>query len=308
MVRGPTRKDNTLDVFITNRPSLVSRSEIIPGMGDHEAVFINSRLKAPKRKPPARRIDLWSKADTANLKSDAIKFKNSFLDKFSLSDSVEEMWTNFSTNMTKLKNEYVPSKLSSTRTTQPWTNSTTKRLSRRKKRSFKKQRKSKKKRDIARYHRLKTESQRECRKAYHSYIQNFIDPEAKSNPKKFWAFIKSKRQENSGVAPLRNRDGILYSDSKMKAEILNEQFSSVFNKDEDDEMPDMGSSPHPPMDRIKVTEKGVYLLLARMEPHKATGPDRISAQILKLLAVEITPVLTLLFQASLDHGVVPLKW
>jgi hypothetical protein len=52
-------------------------------------------------------------------------------------------------------------------------------------------------------------------------------------PKRFWGFIKSKRCDNTGVAPLKHQtSGITYSD-KAKANILNEQFSSVFNKNED---------------------------------------------------------------------------
>ena len=53
-------------------------------------------------------------------------------------------------------------------------------------------------------------------------------------PKRFWGFIKSKRCDNTGVAPLKHQtSGITYSDNKAKANILNEQFSSVFNKNED---------------------------------------------------------------------------
>ena len=121
-------------------------------------------------------------------------------------------------------------------------------------------------------------------------------------------FVKSKRVDNDGVVPLRNKNGVIYSDKKMKAEILNEQFSSVFNKEENDNLPDKGHSPYPSMDKITVTRKGVYLLLARTDPHKATGPDGISAQLLKTLADELAPVLQHLFQTSLDQGAVPRAW
>ena len=42
MVTFPTRLDNTLDVFLTNRPSLVNRCEPVPGISDHDA---SSRLR-----------------------------------------------------------------------------------------------------------------------------------------------------------------------------------------------------------------------------------------------------------------------
>ena len=64
-------------------------------------------------------------------------------------------------------------------------------------------------------------------------MTNIISPDSTSNPKKFWNFIKSKRKESSGVAPLKVSDGITYSEPSRKADILNKQFSSVFNSNED---------------------------------------------------------------------------
>ena len=46
LVNFPTRRYNTLDIFATNRPSLVEKCEPIPGIGDHESVLIESLLMA----------------------------------------------------------------------------------------------------------------------------------------------------------------------------------------------------------------------------------------------------------------------
>jgi hypothetical protein len=97
----------------------------------------------------------------------------------------------------------------------------------------KKLRRAKKKSDIARYRKLKSATQKECRKAYKDYVENIIDPYLSSNPKRCWSFIKSKRCESTGVSPLKDSDGKTYSDSETKANILNKQFSSVFNTNED---------------------------------------------------------------------------
>ena len=71
-----------------------------------------------------------------------------------------------------------------------------------------------------------------CKSAYNSYIKNIISPDSTSNPKKFWGFIKGMRTYATGVAPLKDCTGLTLSDSSRKANILNEQFSPVFNKDE----------------------------------------------------------------------------
>ena len=95
----------------------------------------------------------------------------------------------------------------------------------------------------------------------------------------------------------------------MKVNTLNEQFVSVFNKDEDiSTAPDMGSSPHPVMHHTEVSQEGVFKLLNGFQVHKATGPDELPSKLLKELAEELTPILTLSFQASLDQGTVPEDW
>jgi hypothetical protein len=72
------------------------------------------------------------------------------------------------------------------------------------------------------FRKLKAEAQKAARKAYNNYVYiHDISPDQTVNPKRFWFFIKAKKQENSGVAPLRGNDGMLHSASNNKAEILN---------------------------------------------------------------------------------------
>jgi hypothetical protein len=46
------------------------------------------------------------------------------------------------------------------------------------------------------------------------------------------------------VCPLK-KDGILYTDTVEKTNILNQQFQSVFTDDPPHDIPDKGPSPHP---------------------------------------------------------------
>ena len=79
---------------------------------------------------------------------------------------------------------------------------------------MKKQERLKRKADYDRYHRLESTTQKECRKAYRDYLNNIINPELSTNPKRFWRFIKSKRCESVGVSPLKDTDGLTYSESE----------------------------------------------------------------------------------------------
>ena len=66
-----TRKENILDIFLTNRPSLVNKCITIPGLGDHDAVLIDTNTKAKLLKPIKRKILLWNRTDLDALKAAA---------------------------------------------------------------------------------------------------------------------------------------------------------------------------------------------------------------------------------------------
>ena len=99
--------------------------------------------------------------------------------------------------------------------------------------------------------------------------------------------------------------GFLQSDNKSKAEILNEQFQSVFTKENLNNCPNKGNSPYQTMSDIKISCKGVTKLLKNQNIHKATGPDSIPSFILKSAADQLAPILTDIFQTSIDTGEVP---
>ena len=186
---------------------------------------------------------------------------------------------------------------------QPWISPEVKRLARRKKRYHSRAIKFRTAEARAKFKAGKHEVQSECRKAYYSYINSMITGvETKpGNLKRFWSFIKSKKCDNSGVAPLR-RDGVAHSDSQVKANILNDQFSSFFTKEDTSTIPSLGDSTHPHLARITVSEEGVQKLLGGLKIHSAADSDEIPARLLKEYASELALALTLIFQASLDQS------
>jgi hypothetical protein len=127
-------------------------------------------------------------------------------------------------------------------------------------------------------------------------------------PKRLWSFDKSKRTDSCGVAPLK-RYGIAYSDARMKANILNNQFTSVFTSEDPlQPLPDLDPSTHPALSDITITQEGIQKLLCHLNPYKATGPDQVSPRLLKEPSKQISPELTLVFQASINQGKIPEEW
>ena len=309
IVNFPTRQKNCLDLFLTNRPTLVDKCSPLPGIGDHDIVSVVSSVEALRRKPVKRKIFLWKLADMKNMKVECLAFQKDFTERHSSSSSIQAMWDDIKTSLTHLLNKHVPSKLTSTRYNQPWITRSVKRLTRKKKRSYNRAKSSNDRDDHEKYLKLKKQTIIACKEAYNDYLTDIISPDTTSNPKRFWSFINSKRCDASGVAPLKDSDGLTYSDSHSKANILSRQFSSVFNTNEDmTSLKDKGQSPFPAMDHITISPPGVFKILSDLEIHKATGPDEIPARLLKGLATELTPVLAVFFQASLNQGIIPDDW
>ena len=95
---------------------------------------------------------------------------------------------------------------------------------------------------------------------------------------------------------------------KEKADILNEQYDSVFTL-EDPGLPQLPNSPHPDMPNIHIDNIGVIKLLSRLNPSKVNGPDLLPTRFLKEAATEIAPYLSFIFQQiSINTGEVPLDW
>lgn len=66
-VNFPTGNSNTLDLFFTNIPTLVTRIEPIPGLSDHEIVFVDTDITVHRQKPVKRKIYKWKKVDSEAL-------------------------------------------------------------------------------------------------------------------------------------------------------------------------------------------------------------------------------------------------
>ena len=307
VVDFPTRETNLLDVFLTNRPSLIQECYPLPGISDHEMVYVDSDVSARYQRPIQRKIWLWSKADIPVLKQSMLQFSEDFTNKHTIKSDVNAMWTEFSDICAKLMTDHIPSNFTSKWFNQPWTNRNVKRLSRRKKKAYNKARATKKKSDWIYYKELKKECQRESRKAYSSHVNTLVSEDQTGNPKKLYSFINSKKCDASGVAPLSS-NVTNHSDSVKKSNILNDQFTSVFTSEDTTSILRLTPTDHPDAKPIVVNRKGVLKLLKDINPYKATGPDAIPGRLLKTLCDEVVDTLCTIFQASFDQGIIPQAW
>ena len=306
-VKIPTRKDKTLDLFLTTNPTLVNHVETLPGLGDHDLVKILCDVKPHRKRRAKRKIFQYSKGNMTSLRKDLSEFGTNMI-KNLRNNSVQVNWNNLSTKIVTLMEKYIPTKMSSQRHNLPWFNRRLKCKKRKLQRLYNKHKISKSDHDEAAFKSYRSNYKKEIRHAQGHYIRNTMSDNLHQNTKQFWKIVKSKRVDNGGIPPLNTPDGNTTDVSQDKAEILNNYFRSVYTHEDTANIPNLSGNPYPEMPPINVTPEGVEKLLADLQPNKASGPDQLPARILKENSKELAPILSAIFNQSLDTGELPNDW
>ena len=208
---------------------------------------------------------------------------------------------------------FIPTKITKTKYSLPWIDTSIKRLIRKRDKLYFRARRSSSPDIKNHYKRFRAHVQKAIRDAYWKHISNIftldteiIDPDSprkNEKAKKFWSFVKSLKKDAFGITSFRE-NGILKTDTVEKANICNKQFQSAFTRETDSEIPSKGTSPFTAIGEIT----GVLKLLNGLKVHKAPGPDGLSARVLKECSSEIAPILAYIYNESLAQGNVPDDW
>ena len=170
------------------------------------------------------------------------------------------------------------------------------------------------------------------KQAHNRYIEEILgltnsleqpEPNCQSSPephkstldsKKLISLLKNSKQDFKG--PLK-KDGKLHSDTVAKANVLNQQFQSVFTPKcplklsqlastavqdlsdngtiDQSQIPGECHNTTPHMESIIVSTNGIAKLLKDLNPHKAAGPNQIEPLVLQKLRDVIAPILQVNF-------------
>ena len=275
------------------------------GISDHEAVFTCSSLAVDIPPSCKRKSYSWAKANWSQINEMAKSFCNSFITDYTVDTDINVLWSIFR-DFCMLCLTYIPSKITGKNHDHPWISPFIKQLTRRKQRAYNRARLSHSTLDWSLYYSIKKECQRECRKAFNCYVSGLVDTNGNVS-KKLWSFIKDKRTDHCGVASLEV-NGTMYNKCEDKASVLNEYFTSVFTKEDISNIPTLDDYSFPDISPISITNAGVLALLSNLKIHKASGPDKIPASLLKNLATSLAPALTMIFKASLSQSSLPPEW
>ena len=107
IVDFPTRGINLLDIFLTNRPSLIQTFKSLPGISDHEIVYMESDVSVKYQRPVSRKVWLWFKADVPSMKADMNAFSDELTDKHSIKADIDTIWSQLSRKCTQIMTDYI---------------------------------------------------------------------------------------------------------------------------------------------------------------------------------------------------------
>ena len=141
---------------------------------------------------------------------------------------------------------------------------------------------------------------------FYDYLKGLTD-DLRTNPKRFWTFLKSIKGKHSEMSYLIDGDQKVEDDSA-KAELLNRTFATKFS---DPTVYDFPPTPDYPVDQLcsfHVSEEIVRETLRSVDRHKACGPDNISGRVVRECADELAVPVAKLCRLSFEQGVFPHHW
>ena len=104
---------------------------------------------------------------------------------------------------------------------------------------YKKAKKSESAIAMAAFKTFKKDAAKEQKRARWKSVNIFVTQAfEENNTKPFWKFVNSQRPDSFGIQPMK-KDGKLYADSKVKAEIMLEEFKSVFTRKDKSYIPSL---------------------------------------------------------------------
>ena len=219
-----------------------------------------------------------------------------------------QSWEMFKVRLEKAQDSAVPKKRRRVSSKPIWMNKNTLRVIRKKRRLWKVYKETKDHAEYIAYKKVEKEVKDSVRKAKKKFERNLVK-DARKNPKAFYMYLKSKTSNRQSVGPLKEDDEVITDDEK-QAEILNLFFTSVFTKEDLDNLPQLNPvyTGNSPLNSVLFSPDLVKEKIEKLRASAAPGPDKICPRVLQGVVDTISLPLAIIYTRSLEEGVVPDDW
>jgi Reverse transcriptase (RNA-dependent DNA polymerase) len=168
--------------------------------------------------------------------------------------------------------------------------------------------------NLANYKRSRNFTTGLIRKSKGEYEKKLVN-RVKDDPKKFYAYVNSKRKTKDSIGPLMDSNGEKTSDFKKMGNVLNTFFGSVFTIEDKEDLEiiekqyiEANNDSIATLKVIDITEDKIKKAIDSLKINKAAGIDDMGSTLLKLSKEGILRPLNAIFRESLDTGKVPGDW
>ena len=313
-----TREKNTLDLIFTNNEALVHHMEVTPTIfSDHHLIEVTSRLGMPLSKKLQinakdgfsvfnfNKSDIdWDAINHSLMKTDWKRISEN-KDETMFLKEIMETAMRLCNSRIKKRNKKRPKTARYVRLLYKRRRLITNRLAANRIRLQHKRKIEEELKEIEnklKYH-YKSEAEEEEKKA--------ID-KLKSNPRFFYSFAKKKQRSQTGIGPLKRKDGSFTDSPEEMADLLNEQYESVFSKPKSEFKilnPDVfffsEISTGPKITDIELTPEDFIKAIDEMPLQCAPGPDTWNSVFIKKCKTSLALPFSILWRKSLDSGLIP---
>lgn len=310
-VEESTREDNILDLVLSSEEEMIQDVEVCEPLAnsDHNSVQFKVVVRGSSpSQDDSKVLRDFKKANWEEMKRtlNSIDWDNALTPLDS-----DRQWCFFSDKLNDLVTKHVPIKKQSSVKKPRWMNRECLKAVKRKRKKWKKYRETGSDEDYLAYKRCLNETTSLVRESKRNFESKLAE-NVKKDTKSFYAYAREKVRCKVTVGPIEDGDGVLHTDVKEQAEILNDFFVSVFTEEDDSDRPTpemkFCGNEEEKLTKLVITEDMIIKKLQALNPGKAPGVDNIAPSVLINLAEVIAYPLKLIFQSSVDTHVVPTGW
>lgn len=298
----PTRGDNTLDLVLSNKLEMDVNVRDGVFESDHQEIVCSLR-SVRGCVPLVTRTTAFNykQADFAGLRRALELIPWSVLDNMAVDEAVDVFYCFLDAAIrdfipvTTIKRKYPP-----------WFDRELRHVLREKEAAFRRLKRNRCEDSIVDFRQKRSNFKNSCDMKYSEYLIGLTE-ELKTNPKRFWTFLKSVKGGSRGLPSLKH-DEVMVNDDRERANLLNRTFAAKFTEPNADGLPAAPVYDLPRLASFHCDIGTVQAILRDIPINKACGADGISARIIKeccdVLAVPITKLCNL----SLTQGTFPKDW
>jgi len=134
----------------------------------------------------------------------------------------------------------------------------------------------------------------------------------KNDSKSFYKYVRSRQKKRDRVGPITDGKGSLITEDEQTAEELNEYFCSVFNKEDEVNIPEamkmFDGDEEQRLKTVTFTKEKVTAELKKLKTDKSPGTDAMHPKFLKEVSEELGGILAHIMEQSMVTGVIPQDW